>query len=68
MQEIPEKYYKAGQILTATKSDTKYQIIRSLGQGTYGQVYKVKDMSTGEIFAAKADWESRYLVLEHDNL
>ena len=42
--------------------------MKSVGCGTYGQVYKMKELSTGEIFAAKADFEPRFLQIEQTNM
>ena len=31
----------------------KYEVLRKIGEGTYGAVYKVKDPETGQIMAVK---------------
>ena len=55
------KYFSTGEIISVEKTNTNLQILKSIGSGTYGQVYKIKDLNNGEIFAAKADFEPRFL-------
>ena len=39
---------------TVVRDDRKYQVQQWIGKGTFGEVYKVLEMGTGEVFALKA--------------
>lgn len=43
---------------SAVSSQSRFDVIGSLGKGCFGEAFKVKDCSTGQLFAAKAMGET----------